>query len=251
VDRYQTKSELAYRHLLNAIVIGTIKPSERIDMDSVACEIGMSRMPIRQALVRLTAEGLVVGGPHESVRAAPLALADMRDLYSARILLEPLLAKNGTRELQVPVMDRIAQHLADTETAVRNNSLDDFLVNDWLFHNALYKEANLALTLNIANQLRKRSDRYIARYVSDPASLRRSQVEHEQIFKKVQEGDSPRVAKLVRRHIANGQRQLEVVLRESTTTTQRTLSPESNGVQISSLQAPSVSNRRHQGVLHE
>lgn len=94
--------EAAYAHLRSRILAGAIKPGERILEEVVAAQSGISRTPVREALRRLHAEGLVEILPNRGARVASFDVADHIEVYQLRLLIEPFAAfeavNNATAE---------------------------------------------------------------------------------------------------------------------------------------------------------
>jgi DNA-binding GntR family transcriptional regulator len=91
---FQTKAELVYERLRDAILTGELRPGARVNIDALSRELGISKIPLREAVQRLTGQGLVVQpNPHAGAQVAPLSLREMRGVYLARGALEGLAAR--------------------------------------------------------------------------------------------------------------------------------------------------------------
>ncbi len=101
VPRHTTKAELALRVVRERISDGELKPGQRLHVDDLTRELGMSPTPIREALRLLQADGLVDYVPHHGVVVAGLVPDAVIDIYRLRLLLEPLAV-----ELALPVLAR-------------------------------------------------------------------------------------------------------------------------------------------------
>ncbi len=91
---FQTKTDLVYERLRTAILSGEMRPGERVNIDALARALGISKIPLREAVQRLTSQGLVIQpNPHAGSIVAPLSLREMRGVYLARGALEGLAAR--------------------------------------------------------------------------------------------------------------------------------------------------------------
>ncbi len=91
---FQTKADLVYERLRDAILSGELRPGERVNVDALSRQLGTSKIPLREAVQRLTTQGLVVQpNPHAGAQVAPLSLREMRGVYLARGALEGLAAR--------------------------------------------------------------------------------------------------------------------------------------------------------------
>jgi DNA-binding GntR family transcriptional regulator len=94
LEGFQTKAELVYDRLRDAILSGELKPGARINIDALSRSLGISKIPLREAVQRLTGQGLVLQpNPHAGARVAPLSLREMRGVYLARGAMEGLAAR--------------------------------------------------------------------------------------------------------------------------------------------------------------
>lgn len=94
LDGFQTKADLVYDRLRDAILAGELRPGSRVNIDALARELGISKIPLREAVHKLISQGLVTQpSPHAGAIVAPLSLREMRGVYLARGALEGLAAR--------------------------------------------------------------------------------------------------------------------------------------------------------------
>lgn len=125
--------------LREAVFTGTFAPNERLNQDVIAQQFGVSRVPVREALAKLVAEGLAVQRLNKGIRVAPINKDDFLDIMELRVLLEPqalrlsapFLKESDYEEAEV-ILDRVRA----TEHVPEAASLH------WNFHNRLYVHAN-------------------------------------------------------------------------------------------------------------
>src|SRR5918998_2890875 len=89
-EGYKPRSEDVLSWLREAIHDGRLKPGEPVRQEAIAHELGVSRIPVREALRRLESEGLVVARPHASARVARLDFEEYEEIYKMRERLQPL-----------------------------------------------------------------------------------------------------------------------------------------------------------------
>src|ERR1019366_585418 len=83
VDAHRTLADRAFAALHDSIVAGHLAPGERLPIEELGVALGMSAMPIREALRRLDAAGLVENIPHRGGRVTQLSIPDLAQLYGA------------------------------------------------------------------------------------------------------------------------------------------------------------------------
>lgn len=101
LDRPNVRSieEVVTTALRDAILSGELRPGERLLQEQLADQLRVSRIPLRDALRRLEAEGLVRIGPHRGAEVASLTRADVLEIYEVRVALEPDLMRRAVAAL--------------------------------------------------------------------------------------------------------------------------------------------------------
>jgi DNA-binding GntR family transcriptional regulator len=212
---FQTKIDIAYEFLLDRILSGAMPPGSRIDQDWVAGELGFSRMPVRQALIRLAGENLVTSEPHLGARVAELGLHDMTEVYATRSALETMLSGVATSRVTDDDWAHLSSLVEQQIRCARDQDIQGFLRLDWDFHHGLYSLADFPNTLEMVTQLRRRSHRYIARYLAEGNRILRSVEDHKAIVESVRAGEEKLVRELTQRHIEEGGEALRTVIENS------------------------------------
>jgi DNA-binding GntR family transcriptional regulator len=204
------KQDWAYTQLREWIIEGSL--ADPIDETSLATKLQVSRIPLRHALSRLASEGMVIDRPHRRLLVTPLSLADAEDVYAGRIALEVLLAERAT---SVATADDIEKVRAALQVQLDHTEQEDFSVSrtdDRNFHFTMYASAGYANTFSLYQRLRVLSERYIHLYLKDPARLRESSRQHQEIFDAFAAGESARAGELTRRHVSEGIEVLRTML---------------------------------------
>jgi DNA-binding GntR family transcriptional regulator len=149
-ERGQTRAEQAYQHIVNAIRIGSLTPGTRIREAELSERIGLSRTPVREALSRLLAEGLVANDPARGMVITELDHGMMSELYEMRSVLEGAAARMAARhasETEIAFLHTISERdaqLSEPAALARNNRL---------FHATLYRCAHNRYLVNTLNML--------------------------------------------------------------------------------------------------
>lgn len=140
-------------HLRNAILTGEYEPGARIRQEDLADRHGASRVPVREALRMLAAEGLVVLVANTGAWVAQLSQAECDELYQIRERIEPLLLRYNAALLDADELDRLEALVVAME---RSDDVEDFLQLDREFHLSCYApaETNMlgATVLNLWNR---------------------------------------------------------------------------------------------------
>jgi DNA-binding GntR family transcriptional regulator len=200
---YRTKAEWAYLQLRRWIQSGELEPGDRLNQEVLAGRLKISRAPLRQALVKLQADGLVVGRPHAGATVAPLSLADAGDIYAARAALEPMLTEAAVVCCTEGAVRELEELISLQRKALDQGDRRDFLELDRKFHERLYGEAGYPTSLDLVQRLRDLSDRYAA-YQGDARRSHATLVEHREIVRLCGMRDAAGAAHVMRAHVRQG-----------------------------------------------
>jgi DNA-binding GntR family transcriptional regulator len=140
------------------ILGGGYRPGERIRQEEVAARSGASRIPVREALRVLHAEGLVTLVANAGAWVARLTLAECAELYQIRERLEPLLLRASLPGLDRAVVTRLGELAAEMEQSGGNT--DAFLLADREFHLASYAAAAPGETAEIIGKMWNSTQHY-------------------------------------------------------------------------------------------
>jgi DNA-binding GntR family transcriptional regulator len=199
-----TKSTFAYTELRRRIVSGEIAPGTRLDLAELCEVLNVSRMPVREALSRLDAQGLVEIRPQAATVVSPLSVADLRDTYDARIALETMLAGAAAGHVDGELIDQMQREIDRQRACAEVDDLESFLVSDRAFHDLLYERAQMPRTRDIVSRLRDVADRYIYLFLQAAPHRRESIGEHEVLLEHCARGERAKLQKAVEAHIRRG-----------------------------------------------
>lgn len=145
--------DAAYEQIRRRILDNVWPPGHRALEQEVALALGMSRTPVREALVRLQNEGLVRVVPRHGMHVLPVSPTDMREIYQILTALEcmaaELLARRGPSEAELAPLIKAT---SDMDQALRDDDLDAWAAADERFHAGLLELAgNRQLQATVAN----------------------------------------------------------------------------------------------------
>jgi DNA-binding GntR family transcriptional regulator len=194
----QTREDFVIDELREAIVRGHFKPGEKLDQEEIAELLNVSRIPVRQALRTLTAEGLVKMYPHRGATVAELSREELEEIYFLRGVLEGVAAR-----LAAPKMDdaRIAKLQAILKKIDQLTDLDEWLDLNREFHNTIYEVINRPRLLEMIESLRNTSAPYIRDYIASPEYLEVTRLSHQRILEACINRDGILAQKETQKHL--------------------------------------------------
>jgi DNA-binding GntR family transcriptional regulator len=179
---HRTLSALIVDQLRQSILAGVHVAGAQLRQDALAETYNVSRIPVREALFQLEAEGLVRISPHKGAVVSELSLEEINDVFDLRAILEPRLLANS-----LPLLDLSdLNHLEAIQIRFRN-SIATGNIREWgeinaEFHLALYARAAQPRTLAIVASLLQTSDRYTRLQLSNTAAMDTAEKEHAEII---------------------------------------------------------------------
>lgn len=168
-----------YAHLLRQILAGTRTAGQRLQDTIVADELGVSRTPVREAMLRLSQEGLLEVRPHRGFRVRALDVSELRDVYPILWTLEGL-AVSMVGEFDASILDELARISRDFANPA--NEPLRLLEADTLWHETLVADCGNHRLLDQIRQHRTIVRRYEVVYMHSLDLTARSKDDHERIL---------------------------------------------------------------------
>jgi DNA-binding GntR family transcriptional regulator len=207
-----TRVEYAAECLREQILAGNLGAGERIHLDTIAQSLGMSAIPLREALRVLGGEGLVVPSPHRGYTVARVTVADFDETYRLRLLLEPLAVSLAVPQLREPDFVVLAQQLDLFERAYRNENWHDYRVHHRAFHIGIYEKAQSSWLLRFTDMLWLNTERYQRMTTMIAGELEQRMQEHRQILAACITGQADEAAGLMLDHLSRAAEKIRAFL---------------------------------------
>jgi len=203
--------ERAYSALRERILSGDLEHHAKLRQEDLAAQLGISRTPVREALGRLAADGLVELLPNRGARVADITPDDMRCAYEARLVIEPPAAALAAARRDGEALARMRAAIAEHRSATRDVRVAFAANRD--FHLALVAGSGNAFLLRFVEHLwaRRLGLRIYEAQRSSRDLIALDAEQHEGIADAVQRGDAQRAERRTREHIAGA---MEVLLAE-------------------------------------
>lgn len=205
--------EMAYRAIRQRILDNVYPAGHRALEQEYADELGLSRTPVREALLKLAGEGLVEIIPRHGTRVLPVSTADMREIYQMLTALEPMAAELvANKKLPAADLQPLIEASRDMSAALKADNLDAWAEADERYHRQLIALAGNRLLADTVQGLWDRAHR--ARMVTlrlRPKPMH-STAEHNAIVEAIRAGDARQAARLYRAHRERGSSELLAIL---------------------------------------
>lgn len=191
--------QLATDSLRSAILSGQYQPGERLVEDRLSVEMGVSRVPIREALRQLATEGLVTVQPRRGASVAEVSPAVAADLVEVRATLEGLNARLAARNRSADILAELHDILREGNRAAESQSVTDLVRLNGAFHDKLAEAGRNSILWDIMRTLRERTSLVFALTTQRRAS--EDWKEHSRILAAVIKGNEEQAANLAAEHV--------------------------------------------------
>lgn len=210
----QTIASMTVEALRERILRGDYPDGEPLRQDALAEELGVSRIPVREALRQLEAEGLVTFNPHRGAVVSSLSLGEIEELFELRADIECDLLRRAIPRMSAEQLERATDVLDEFQDALDAGEASRWGPLNWHFHAALYAAADRRLTMGVLQKLHQHSDRYFRMQVLLAHGGERANEEHREIIAAVRAKDVKSATQLMRAHILGSGSMLLTLLEE-------------------------------------
>jgi DNA-binding GntR family transcriptional regulator len=214
IPRQSLTSAVAEK-LRDQIIRGAIPEGAQLRQDAIATKYRVSRIPVREALRHLEAEGLIAIVPNRGAVVPALLPSDIEELFTIRALLEPEVLKDS-----IPLLTAADFSHADSilRKYVRELLRDEHVAAwgrlNWQFHSTLYSRANRPHFMAIIRNVNNKGERYTRLQLFLTRGIKRANDEHKELLELCRRRSVAAACKLLRQHILHAGRSLKQVLEE-------------------------------------
>ncbi|NLL66950.1 MAG: GntR family transcriptional regulator [Clostridiaceae bacterium] len=213
MDSYQPLRDVIFETLRKAIVSGDIKPGERLMEVSLAEQMGVSRTPVREAIRRLEAEGLVTMIPRKGTHVSELSVKDIMDVLEVRTVLDKLATDLAAKRIQPAQLKNLETVHKQYISCVEKDNMEGAIKKDVEFHDIIYSASGNPRLVAVAASLREHIYRFRVIYMSDNLIAENVLNEHEEILEALREAQNNVASNLAEKHIRN---QMETIIKTVT-----------------------------------
>lgn len=206
--------EMIANALRSAILQGRFRSSEPLRQDRIAEEFGTSKIPVREALVQLRAEGLIRFSPNRGAVVSELSQEEVDEIYTMRIALETKALERSIPGLRPADLIR-AQGVLDVMDTEDDQTRWSEL--NWEFHATLYQAARMPRLLNTIEVLHNNVARYLVIYLKSLRAQPTSQKEHRSILDSVRRKKTDEAVGRLHHHLERASTRLVAFLEKSET----------------------------------
>jgi len=183
------------------ILTGAYPPGSSLLQDVIAAEFGVSKIPVREALVQLRAEGLVDVFAHRGFQVRPLSAIEVDEAFRLRLQIEPGAVAEGARRALASDSEAARLAFTNLNDALMSGELYDSGDLNRTFHLALIVPRLQPVTAEVLGRLHILSQRYVRMHLLPRGRVKRATKEHTALFEAWTEGKTAEVSRLTHAHI--------------------------------------------------
>jgi DNA-binding GntR family transcriptional regulator len=200
--------------LRSRILSGDLPEGVQLRQENLAAELGVSRIPIREAFRRLEAEGLVTIAPHRGAIVSVLSIDEIAELFDLRAIIEPDLIARACPALTPEALLKSEEILLRYAVAFKQRDVVAWGTLNTAFHLSLYQPAKRQRSLAIAQTLLDQTDRYTRMQLLLTSGQSRAADEHAALLEACRSRDADRAANLLTQHVRSAGESLLKFLRD-------------------------------------
>jgi DNA-binding GntR family transcriptional regulator len=208
--QFRTVGDMVYEVLRESILTGVFQPGERLRQDQLAEAIGVSRIPVRSALMQLDSEGLITFNAYRGAVVNKLTVEEMREIYSIRSVLEAHALRNAMGDMTPDRLEHLEQ-LARELNEIKDG--EEFLIRRNEFYSELYDVEKQPKLVELIERLRAEAGRYWLQrhidYVSQPGHR-----DHVHLMELIRAGEIEAAEEALRVHLQRVCDELVVLMEE-------------------------------------
>ncbi len=204
----KTAVELVVNELRSRILSGRIAPGSALRQETLAEELGVSRIPLREAILLLSSEGLVDLYPHKGAYVSMLSKDDVREFFDLRLRLEPWLIHEAAMLISTAELERGERLVEKMDTA----GAEAWGTLNWELHELLYSAARRPAAMNVIRTLHEKSERYFRFQVVNAPIRQQAHDEHLALIALCRLRQADKAQAALEHHIADAAEQILAII---------------------------------------
>lgn len=199
-----SREELVYEAIKDSILKGEYKPKETVNQSEVARQLGVSIIPVRSAISRLIAEGLLSQESYHSAQVSALSKQELEEVLFISLNLETLATREAVPHIGPAEVEKLKRLLDEMDAALEKNELLEYGYLNRAFHRTIYENCPYPRLRQMITDLWNVADihRYRAMFDLVPELAGHSQDEHRRLVGLIEAGQVDEAVRLMEDHKA-------------------------------------------------
>lgn len=201
MQQVMTIQEQVYQFLKEDICSGAFQPGQHLQELAIANQYRVSRSPVREALRRLAADGLVEESPNRGVTVKRYSAEDMEEIFEMRVMMENEAIDRLTPAKILSIKDALLQLLEQMKQVHRRGDLPEYITMDSRLHRMLVQGSENRLLFRLYDHIDTLIRQFRRFSLVDPVRYADSMTEHEHVVRMLLEGNNAGAKDENRRHL--------------------------------------------------
>lgn len=199
---FKTRTQLVEEAIRSKILKGELKTGQPLRQDALAKEFNVSRIPVREALMQLEAQGLVSFEAHKGATVTELSPDKIDELFELRAVVECHILERAIQNMTDDDLARANEIRAKFDDLVnRGDEIEEWSNYNYELHKALYAPANMPETMDVIYNLNTKCDRYIRMQLLFTQGTEKADKEHKALLEMCQNRDIEGAKYMLKKHI--------------------------------------------------
>jgi len=200
--------------LRQRIIDGEFQAGESLNQVTIAREYAISRIPLREAMRQLEAEGLLLFQPGKGAVVSGLSMGEIGEVIDLRAIIESDILGKAIPRLTTADLEQAKRILDDYETAFKKNEIATWGEYNWRFHSTLCAPSGCSIAMGILQSLHHLNERYARVQISVTHWQERAAHEHREILAACRKRDRQKSTRLLKDHILSAGQALITLLEQ-------------------------------------
>lgn len=199
--------EKAYKLIKDKIIECELVPGSNISEAQIAEELGISRTPVREALLRLNQEKFVVIYPRKGIIVSPITVKDIHEVFQIREIIEPQIGKIAFKNMSEEYLINLKEKFKNANFDPRNSSRREYFHMDAEFHKYIVQSGNNEHLIRFSNEIYDLDYRIRVMSTLETADIdKRSTPEHIAIIDALISRNPDKIEKTIREHVESARK---------------------------------------------
>lgn len=198
-----SKQQIAYDKIKSAIIKNELLPDTLLVERQLSATLGISRTPIREALRRLSGEGLIESIPDKGMFVSKIRFEDIIEIFELREALEGMAIRLFVLRKNSDIVLEMEECLAIQEKAFKEENYGLNVEMDLQFHHLYIKGAKNSRLESFINTVLDQNSRMAFNTLRDKERIESSLVQHKKVLESIKKGDASEAERLIQEHIIN------------------------------------------------
>jgi DNA-binding GntR family transcriptional regulator len=198
INTYKTKTEMVYEKLKEEIITGFLEQGEKIVAREVARQMGVSDIPVREALKKLESEGLVENIPHVGSKVSTINIKTASEIFAVRLELEAYAARLAAKNATASQAGKLQEIVDAIDRNIEESNVLEISRLNTEFHLTLYRMSRNETLFELILSLMERSQYSKSIFTQVPERIMHSNEEHKLIVNAIHKGNAEEAEKALR-----------------------------------------------------